>query len=252
MTDQSNPEPGTEPPQSAVKYLRDQLGFSQEQLRTRAGVSRDTVQRLEQGKGVHASNIAKIAAALGVPVSAVRSLAAARMCIEARDAAEIDEWAKERVREQVARTQGWAGGYLPGQQVAADTPQAAHPVPPPAMTQQVIPPPGTFTPAPAPEPAPVPSRAADESALYQTLPQTYDPASIKLAVEQIKNWMATDPSIERDPVTRDALIDREVFESHIRVWATTATVAEPDRWEQVVREALRVAGIAADTGTAAN
>lgn len=257
MTDQTPPDSGLES-QNPVRFLRDQLGISQDDLRKRAGVSRDTVQRLEQGKGVHASNIAKIAAALGVPVSAVRGIAAARMCIEARDAAEVEQWAQQRVREQVARTQGW----VPQQnyeQATGSTPQTAAVVPPPGYVQAqpqqpagtvpagaVVPPPGAAVAAPA-----APARATDESAMYQTLPASYDAASINLAVASIKNWMATDPAVERDGEGQ-ALIDESGLENFIRVWASTATVADPDSWEGVVNQALTVAGLVVDTDSAAN
>lgn len=54
---------------AAVKAARRERGWSQTELGQRAGVSRPTVARIEQGKDGHTNMFDKVAAALGLSVS---------------------------------------------------------------------------------------------------------------------------------------------------------------------------------------
>lgn len=56
----------------AVKELREERGFSQEQLAARANVSRTTVQNIENGRVSKPSSLPHIAAALGTSVAVLR------------------------------------------------------------------------------------------------------------------------------------------------------------------------------------
>lgn len=56
---------------SRIKALREGLEWSQEELATKARVSRDTVYRAEQSDNVRVNSLYQIAAALEVPVSAL-------------------------------------------------------------------------------------------------------------------------------------------------------------------------------------
>jgi len=53
----------------AIKSARKERGWSQTELGQRAGVSRPTIARIEQGKVGHTNMIAKVAAALDLMVS---------------------------------------------------------------------------------------------------------------------------------------------------------------------------------------
>ncbi|MFF7058419.1 helix-turn-helix domain-containing protein [Achromobacter spanius] len=54
---------------AAVKAARKERGWSQTELGQRAGVSRPTIARIEQGKDGHTNMLDKVAAALDLTVS---------------------------------------------------------------------------------------------------------------------------------------------------------------------------------------
>jgi transcriptional regulator with XRE-family HTH domain len=54
---------------AAVKAARKERGWSQMELSRRAGVSRPTIARIEQGQDGHTTMLDKVTAALGLSVS---------------------------------------------------------------------------------------------------------------------------------------------------------------------------------------